>query len=130
MPKKEMFTVLAVVTVLVGALVVWGIRDGQSSGAAVDGVQDAAIVYYFGQECPHCQRVSQFLEDNKIAEKVDFVKKEVWHDAANNREMEQRAKSVCGIDKNALGVPFLIGDGKCYVGEDEVMNFFKEKAGI
>lgn len=131
MPKRDTFVVLGVVTLLVVALIVWGIRDGKNTQTGVvEGASDAATIYYYGAECPHCQRVAEFLEENKIAEKVDFAKKEVWHDAANNREMNRRAKEVCGLEPDALGVPFLIGDDKCFVGEVEVIDFFKEKAGI
>lgn len=104
-------------------LIVWGL---QSSGSNAD---DAPVVYYYGAECPHCQEVAKFLEENNIAEKVEFTKKEVWHNPANNREMTRRAKE-CGIDAKELGVPFLWNEGACLSGQDQVIEFFRQKADI
>lgn len=87
------------------------------------------ITYYYGLECPHCLRVLQFIEENKIAEKVTFTKKEVSHDVANGQEFLQVAKT-CGIASSDAGVPLLYAEGKCFLGETEVMGFFKEKAGM
>ncbi len=86
-------------------------------------------VYYYGAECPHCKDVSAFLDENKIAEKVKFEKKEVWHDTVNAKEMEDRAK-ICGLDVKNIGVPFVYADGKCHIGTPEVESFFKAAAGM
>lgn len=122
--KKLSLILLGTLVVVVG-LVYWGTREEQRP------VDDPnAIVYYHGEGCPHCKVVNEFLEANRIAEKVSFEKKEVWSDRANANEMTRRAKT-CGIKPEGMGVPFVYGgDGKCYVGEPDVIKFFKEKAGI
>jgi glutaredoxin len=86
-------------------------------------------VYYYGAECPHCKVVNEFLEKEKIAEKVQFVKKEVWHDKTNQTEMMQAAKQ-CNLDTKSLGVPFLFDNGTCYTGKPDVKKLFHDKAGI
>lgn len=133
MPKKELSFVLGGIALLVGGLIIWGIRDAKmlaNTNAVVEGTSDAGIVYYYGAECPHCEKIQEFLEQNNVAAKVDYVKKEVWHDTTNNREMQTRTKEMCGLKPEDLGVPLVIGDGKCYIGEVDVQNFFKQKAGI
>jgi glutaredoxin len=95
-----------------------------SSSALVTGT-----VYYYGAECPHCKAIGEFIDANKIAEKVQFVKKEVWHDKANQTEMMQAAKQ-CNLDTKSLGVPFVFDNGTCYTGEPDVKKFFSDKAGI
>jgi glutaredoxin len=89
----------------------------------------SGIIYYYGEECPHCKDVMKFLEENKIAEKVSFEKKEVWHNTANAREMDAKVK-ICGLDKKSVGVPFLFADGKCFIGTPDVTGFFKKAAGM
>lgn len=119
---------IAVILVLIGGLVYWGLSD---SGSAIEATPDngASIVYYYGEECPHCKDVQDFIDQNKIAEKVNFVKKEVWHNSKNASEMNARAKS-CDIQAEGMGVPFLFSEGKCYVGTPGVIGFFKQAAGI
>jgi glutaredoxin len=86
-------------------------------------------VFFYGQECPHCQDVEKFLEDNKVADKVKYDSVEVWHNEDNAKMMIARAKE-CGMSEDQIGVPFVASDGKCYVGTPDVEAFFKQKAGI
>ncbi len=133
MSQKSSFLVLGVVAVLIAGMVWWGIADNRSkttSFAEEDVALSNTLVYYYGAECPHCQRVEEFLDANKVADTVSYTKKEVWHDEKNSAELARRAKSVCGLEAKDLGVPFVIADGKCFSGETDVMNIFKEKAGI
>lgn len=90
---------------------------------------ESQITYYYGSDCPHCLRVLQFIEDNKIAEKVTFTKKEVSYDISNGQEFLQVVKK-CGIQPSEAGVPLVFAEGKCFMGEPEVIGFFKEKAGL
>ncbi len=87
---------------------------------------DVGIVYYYGEECPHCKKVAEFLDKNGVYGKVDFTKKEVWHNRDNGEELMKRAQK-CGIDPNGVGVPFLYANGKCYIGDADVIEFFKSK---
>lgn len=111
-------TLLAVI-----GLIVWGL---QSSGSNAD---DTSIIYYYGAECSHCKDVAKFLEENHIAEKVDFIKKEVWNNPINNREMVRRAKE-CGLGADEIGVPFLWNKGQCLVGQDKVEDFQKQSGSV
>lgn len=86
-------------------------------------------IYYYGSECPHCKDVLAFLDKNDIYSKVDFIKKEVWHDQNNGMELTEAARK-CGKDPSKIGVPFLFDNGKCYMGGPEVEGFFAQKAGI
>lgn len=87
------------------------------------------VVYFYGEECRHCKDVAAFLEENKIAEKVQFEKKEVWHNKVNAAEMGEKA-NICGLDKRKIGVPFLFAEGKCYISTPEVEGYFKAAAGL
>lgn len=109
------------------SFVAWGI----SAPSAISPKHETSegIVYYYGEECSHCKDLAKFFEENKISEKVSFVKKEVWHNTKNSREMNDRAKE-CGLSKEEEGVPLVWSDEKCFVGGPEAEKFFKEKAGI
>lgn len=134
MSRKVTFLLIGLFVITIAGLILWGVVDGRSKKSASAPVDDntlnSQMIYYYGEECSHCQRIQTFLEENKIAETISYIKKEVWYDAQNNAEFLRRAQSVCGIDQSKLGVPFVIVDGKCYSGEVEVMKIFKAKAGI
>ncbi|OGI16223.1 MAG: hypothetical protein A3E38_01830 [Candidatus Moranbacteria bacterium RIFCSPHIGHO2_12_FULL_54_9] len=124
MVEKKTLAILIGTLVVVAGLVYFGLQDAPQTNDDPN-----ATVYYYGEGCPHCKVVNEFLEANNIAEKVSFEKKEVWYDKDNAWEMAQRAK-VCGIAPEGMGVPFVYADGKCLVGEPDVMSFFKTKSGI
>lgn len=122
--KKTIIILAGTLAVIIG-LIYWGLQD--SAPVADD---PNAIVYYYGEGCPHCKTVNDFLAANNIAEKVSFTKKEVWGDKLNAIEMNRRAKT-CDIKPEGMGVPFVYGgDGKCYVGEPDVIDFFKTRSGM
>lgn len=126
MLDKKIVLILVSTVVAIAGLIWWGLQD-----AEVPTPDDpSAIVYYYGSECPHCKVVEAWLDENNIAEKVTYTKKEVWHNTKNASELERRAK-VCNIQPEGMGVPFVYGgNGQCYVGEPGVKKFFSEKAGI
>ena len=88
---------------------------------------DAPIIYFYGTECPHCQNVKKYFEENKTRKKVTFSEREVYHNTANANLMFEKA-AACGItDKSDLGVPFLWAEGKCLFGEKDIVGFFNGK---
>lgn len=90
---------------------------------------DKQIILFYGQECPHCQRLEQWIKTNKADEKIKIERKEVYHNQNNAELLTQKAKT-CGLNTNSIGVPFLTEGNRCYVGEDEVTNFLKRKMEI
>jgi glutaredoxin len=123
---KKIIAIIAVVVALVVGVVAWGMTSNTADAPVAE---VTGTVYYYGAECPHCKRINEFLESEKIAEKVSFTKKEVWHDAGNAKEMTVAA-AQCNIDKNNIGVPFIFDNGTCFIGEPDVKKFFSDKAGL
>ncbi len=88
---------------------------------------DSAIILFYGEECPHCKVVEKYIADNNVKAKVTFSEREVNHNKAN-AEMMVKKQQDCKLDKNSIGaVPFLFTTDKCYLGQDEIINFFKDK---
>lgn len=86
----------------------------------------ANLTYYWGEGCPHCARVEEFLSTwvKKDALKID--KKEVWGNSANARELEARYEYCKITNPSEMGVPLLFTpDGKCYSGDVEIINYLK-----
>lgn len=87
------------------------------------------IIFFYGQECPHCKDVEKFLAENNITEKVKFDSLEVSYNKASAKIFFEKA-AECGLDKEEIGVPFIYSEGECLIGTLEIEAFFKEKAGI
>lgn len=88
---------------------------------------NSLIILFYGEECPHCKIVEQYIAENNVKDKIIFSELEVNHNAANANLMIEKQK-VCKIAKENIGaVPFLWTTEKCYLGQDEIMQFFKKQ---
>jgi len=91
----------------------------------------AKIILFYGSGCPHCKRVEDFIRENKVKERISFEEKEVYFNKENSKKLIEIAKG-CGLKENEIGVPFLWDEEskKCIVGDDPIINFFKEKLNL
>ena len=87
------------------------------------------IILFYGRECPHCLDLEKFIEENKIAEKVQFDRLEIFHNSKNRAVLTEKAQ-ICGVDNAKVGVHFLFDavENKCLMGVSEIENFFTIKA--
>lgn len=122
--KKRLYIIGAIAVLVIAGFVFWGAKQPSKVIAPT-----SEIIYYYGADCPHCKIVTQFFEENGIAQKVDFIKKEVWSSRDNASELQARAKE-CKLDSTNIGVPFLYAQGKCYIGDRDIVDFFKKEADI
>ena len=91
-------------------------------------VEQSQIILFYGIGCPHCAKVEEFIKENQIEKTIPFVKKEIYFNRQNAKELEEKAK-ICEIPENEVGVPFLWDGEKCFLGDVDIINFFKEKIG-
>jgi len=86
-------------------------------------------IFFYGNTCPHCKEVEEWMVENKVEEKIEIIKKEVYDNQQNAQELTQTAKK-CGLPTNSIGVPFLFAEGKCLIGTPDITSFLSQKAGI
>lgn len=127
MSKKTVLLIVGAVLFLAIGLWLWNSEVEKKNAPATPVTSD--IIFFYGQECPHCQEVEKFINDNKIGDRVKFDSLEIWHNGANQKIMAEKARE-CQISEDKLGVPFLFARGKCYVGTPEVENFLRQEAGL
>ena len=118
-----------IAAVFIVIFLVWAWKDaGHKSSSSESSLPSSeGIVYYYGAECPHCKKVQEFLDREKVAERVSFEKKEVWHNRKNAQEMRRVAEEKCGLNPQRIGVPFLYAHGECIIGEPQVIQFFQQE---
>ncbi len=57
---------------------------------------------FYGEECPHCQKMAPKVEKLEEEEGVEVEQLEVWHDEGNADRFRELDDGKCG------GVPFFI----------------------
>lgn len=87
---------------------------------------ESQIILFYGVGCPHCKIVEEYINENSIQNKISFAQKEVYYNQNNAKELEAKAK-ICGLPTNSIGVPFLWDGEKCLIGDQDIINFFKQK---
>ncbi|MDD3006229.1 MAG: hypothetical protein PHX30_01455 [Candidatus Pacebacteria bacterium] len=100
--------------------------NGAETAMTLPAEGENKLTYYYSQNCPHCQVVKQYMLDNKIEEKLSIFRKETtqidrYHDEAMAKE------EACGIARADMSVPLLTIGKQCYMGEEQIINFLKEK---
>jgi glutaredoxin len=85
------------------------------------------IILFYGDGCSHCKTVDDFIDQNKIRDKVEFAYLEVYNNKNNSELLTEKAIS-CNIDTSrGVGIPFLWDGKNCFVGDDNIVNFFQDK---
>jgi hypothetical protein len=126
--------VLIVIVVILAGIIFWAFQSGFFanifSGPAKPVAIPEGIILFYGQGCPHCKIVDDFISQNQIENEVKFTKLEVWYNKENQIVLGE-VVTKCGIKADTVGVPFLYdGKDKCYIGDETIINFFKNEAGI
>lgn len=97
-------------------------------GTACAQAQD--YILFYGNGCPHCKKVEDFFDKNKVTEKFDIVQKEVFYNKKNLTEM-QGYMAKHDLDYQKIGVPFLIinsgADCQYINGDQNIIKHFQEK---
>lgn len=88
--------------------------------------EENQVILFYGDGCPHCAIVEDYIKENDIKNKVSFEEKEVYYNQNNSNDLVQKAKA-CGIPTNSIGVPFLWDGENCYVGDQKIIDFFSSK---
>lgn len=80
------------------------------------------IYFFWGQGCPHCEELFQFLEDTKgkYAKYYNIYCFEVWNNQTNAQTMDQFSKVL--NDKVGRSVPYLIIGDQSFQGYNKTMN--------
>ena len=98
----------------------------ENNNELVDNQSDNEIILFYGEGCPHCVIVENYIKENNIQNKISFIQKEVYNNQENAKDLQNKAK-LCGLSPDSIGVP-LLWDGKnCLIGDQDIINFFKQR---
>lgn len=112
--------IIGILIILAAAGGFWAFTQKTTTVPALTGYE-----YFWGDGCPHCAVVAEFLATWEGRDKIKIEKKEVWKSTVNSRVLGARAAS-CNIPQDELGVPLLVTpEGKCIVGDQPIIDHLK-----
>ena len=139
--KQAIITSLLIL-VIIGLLsaVILGSRNKKTESVPIQSSQEGSLttkptindndpIFFYGNTCPHCEDVEEWMKVNKIEKKIKIVKKEVYDDSENAQELSLAAQS-CGLDANNIAVPFLYAENKCYIGTPDIVSYLSQRTGL
>jgi glutaredoxin len=129
--KKDVLTVLVIIVVIIVAFKLIFRKPAVSTPATINQPTTDLNLFY-GDTCPHCKNVENFIAQNNIDQKIKIGKYEVYEDKSNATLMATMVKQVCPdkLDSQGLPVPFLIDqkDKTCTTGDTPVIDYLTQKA--
>ncbi|MFA6995602.1 MAG: hypothetical protein WC249_04360 [Patescibacteria group bacterium] len=115
MKNKKIFLILVIIFIIIAALAFIQSRNSQPS-----------MILFYGDTCPHCQIVKQYITDNNITARFNFQELEVYQNKTNASLLGKYAHQ-CGLDTTqGVGVPFFFDGQKCIMGDQDIITYFKE----
>jgi glutaredoxin len=122
---KKLIIAIILVIVLTSAVFIFLTREKKEEPNPPE--ETATMILFYGEGCPHCAKVEEFINQNKVKEKISFEMKEIYYNSQNNALFRKKA-AACGLPPAGLGVPLLWYDSnKCLVGDVDIINFFNQK---
>ena len=79
---------------------------------------------YVSAVCPHCANVEQFINTNKLSDKIVVKQKDVNVSIKNRNEIVKKAQE-CGfkVNENPIPIPFLWTGSTCITGDLDIIQF-------
>ena len=120
--KKYFLLIIASATILLGGVFFFSRNSGSSTTTPPP---ITSYEYFWGDGCPHCANVEEFMKTWDKKNQTNIQKLEVWYNKENAKLMQERAKA-CGIEPSGMGVPLLVTpEGKCLTGDTSIIELFK-----
>lgn len=120
--KKKILFLSAIIVIILLILGLLNLKSKKNNNYSED-----KVILFVRDDCPHCQRVEQWLEDKTaIKTNAGLVIKEVSLNK-DNGQLLLKAALECQLNTSQVGVPFLFDQGKCIIGDQPIIDYLGEK---
>jgi glutaredoxin len=124
--RKVIFPILGIV-VLIFAFFIFT-RAPDIKTVADD---QAQLILFWGNGCPHCEVVKNFIKENHADDKLKLSLKEVYYNRRNQDQLQSKVKQcqTPGLDPNNIGVPlaYIPESNQCLSGDTPIIDWIKTK---
>jgi len=79
------------------------------------------VILYFGQGCPHCAAVEEYIQDNHLDDTYSIIRKEVYSNSQNAQELTNFFIQN-NVPSEQQGVPLAVINGHYYVGDEPIIS--------
>lgn len=125
--KKTILTVLIIMAVIFG---LYKITSQRPASVNTD-YQNFDFILFYGNTCPHCKVVEEYISKNEVDKKLKINNFEVYDNQKNSSLFSSMVKEICPDQSSPQGlpVPFLIDqkDKKCLIGDTPIIDYLTEK---
>jgi glutaredoxin len=100
-------------------------QDNENNTQEENATQEAEMILFYSQSCPHCHNVSNFIKENNIDDKINLLQLDA---SGKYGELFVEKVKECGLDSQGYGVPFLYYSPEshdCIMGDTPIIDFFK-----
>ena len=90
----------------------------------------ADLILYWGNGCPHCEKVKEYITSNKIDQKVEISLKEVYYNQQNQKDLESTVGKCPEINTSqGIGVPLAFDPKtqKCISGDEPIISWLAKQ---
>lgn len=88
------------------------------------------LILFWGEGCSHCEKVKNYIKDNKLDSKVKIASKEVYYNKDNQLQLEETIKKCPEIDSSqGVGVPlaFDTQNSACLYGDTTIIEWLESR---
>ena len=125
MKRFTLLVGLVSILIIIGGALIFSNDSANNSDTTPPNLPDS-YEYYWGEGCPHCANVEDFLNTWENKDRVQVDKKEVYKNQDNIDLFKSRVE-YCNLPNNQVGVPFLFTpEGECVVGDTPIINLFEQ----
>lgn len=121
--------IVSLLFVAATAFTIYALASHQPTGQPNNNDQQPtanSLILYYGDGCPHCKIVEDYLAANPATKQLKIISKEVYSNPDNANELVNHA-TTCGLDTADIGVPFLWTGQNCLIGDQPIIDFLKDK---
>ena len=125
---KKIISIIVIIAILFG---VFKLLSQKPSSTTNNNPTLQDLVLFYGNTCPHCKIVEEFIKTNKIDEKLKIDQLEVYDNKANAATMVSLVQKVCPdqITKEGIVVPFLVDtkNNQCIIGDTPINDYLSSQ---
>lgn len=91
---------------------------------------EAELILFWGEGCPHCEKVKDYIKANNLDSKIKIASKEVYLDKNNQKLLTETVQKCPEIDSSrGVGVPlaFDVKNNLCLYGDTPIIEWLQAK---
>jgi glutaredoxin len=85
------------------------------------------MIYFYGDTCPHCHDVLDYIAAEGIRDKLSFRELETYNNRNNAQLLVAKAKLCKMSTAQGVPVPFFFDGENCYIGSDKIIEVLNKQ---